>query len=654
MIKCSIGQLGDLIITLYNNIINTGQYPKSWCEGYITPIFKSGDPLDPSNYRGITVSSCLGKLFTKIINTRLLQHLVDERIISNCQIGFIPGNRTADHILILKTLIDSYKKTKKRLFLCFVDFQKAFDTVFRAGLIYKLIDLNLSTKFIHIVKGMYNYVSASVRTEHGLTTKFPIDVGTRQGCNLSPTLFNLYINDLTKELLDPSYKPITLNETKLSCLMYADDLVLLSESELGMKKCLATLERFCCRWRLTVSTRKTKILIINQQRQHPYTFKILNTTLEVVKSYKYLGIIIDKKRNFSTAKDELCSKATRAYFSIKKHFNFYNNTTPKTLIKLYESMIQPILLYGSEIWGIFGWRKNEKESIKQYILNNKHTFEQLHSKICKNALGVHRNATDILVKAELGRLPLMANVIQYTYSYWQHIANASKDTLLYQLLVHMKTQHQKGQTNYYSRLHKLLSVLNSPCLIIKCNNRQSITNARRLRKTFGNIYEQYFFQTMEARANRTDSGGRFEIYNKIKRNYHTEKYLSMNNSKLRRCITNIRISTHCLPIEYLRKYNVDRKARLCSLCNKGQLGTEIHTLLHCDNTTVSQLRHELFQKLYEINTQFLKLSPENKLIYLLSAADANSNFYFSIFLDKVFKVVSASHQRKHTKKTKPK
>ncbi len=166
--------MGDLLLKLFNNILQHEHFPNQWSKGFIIPIFKSGDIDDPNNYRGITISNCLGKLFTKLLNTRLTNYLIDNRIISSCQIGFLPKQRTADHILLLKTIIDSFKKAKKKLFICFVDFKKAFDTVHRTGLIYKLLKLQISTKIINIIASMYENTNASVKTLKGLTKKFPI------------------------------------------------------------------------------------------------------------------------------------------------------------------------------------------------------------------------------------------------------------------------------------------------------------------------------------------------------------------------------------------------------------------------------------------------------------------------------------------------
>ena len=646
MIKCSVHTLGDLILKLFNTILNSTIFPKQWCEGFILPIFKSGDPFDPTNYRGITISSCLGKLFTKILNTRLVNFLIANGIIHRSQIGFMPKHRTADHLLLLKTLIDSCKQSRKKLFICFVDLKKAFDTISRHGLIYKLLQLKLSTKFIQIVKNMYQDVTACIKTKKGLTTNFPINVGTKQGCNLSPTLFNLFINDLPTQF-DNECKPVSINKNELSCLMYADDLVIFSKSEIGMKNCLKSLESYCNKWRLTVSIKKTKIMVINCPKEQNYNFQIYKNKIEVVGQYKYLGLLISNKGNFKLAIEELSSKATRAYNALKKEFNFYNGTQPKTIIKLFESMIQPILLYCCEIWGLFGWRKNDEKSILNYLFKQKHVFESLHAKLCKNALGVHRKTADLMAKAELGRFPLVSVMFKNVYSYWQHIIQAKKDSQLHDTIIHLIQKDREGQTNFYTRLKSLLAALGHCSLIYECHPSKIKANSNTLRRAYCTRYEKYFLHTLQQKAERQNSGGRFSVYYKIKKNYHFEKYLHMKNCNLRRNITSIRISTHCLPIENLRKYNVERINRTCLMCKDNEIGSEIHTILFCKNPDIVNLRNKLFENVNKCNHQWELLGHENKFLYLVLAVDETVTFYFSIFLEKLFELIKIKElQRK--------
>jgi hypothetical protein len=141
MLKCSVKILLKLYQKLFNLVLETGHFPDQWCEGLITPIFKSGDKTDPNNYRGICVTSCLSKFLCIILNQRLSKFSIDRNIIHPSQIGFQSGHRTADHIFTLKTIIDKHinQNKKEKLYACFVDFRKAFDSVWHEGLFLNFI-----------------------------------------------------------------------------------------------------------------------------------------------------------------------------------------------------------------------------------------------------------------------------------------------------------------------------------------------------------------------------------------------------------------------------------------------------------------------------------------------------------------------------------
>lgn len=126
MIKNSQSFLIRSFNHVFNQILSTGNYPQVWANGFITPLFKNGSKDDPSNYRGLTVTSCLSKVFTKILNNRLEKFCIQRNIICPEQIGFRKGKRTSDHMFVLKCLIDKYTQTgSKHLYASFIDFKKA-------------------------------------------------------------------------------------------------------------------------------------------------------------------------------------------------------------------------------------------------------------------------------------------------------------------------------------------------------------------------------------------------------------------------------------------------------------------------------------------------------------------------------------------------
>ena len=201
MLKCGQAVLIPSFYKLFNACLTTGNYPRNWATSYITPIHKCGDVTDPNNYRGITVTSAIGKLFNCIMNERLDSFLEKYQIINKCQVGFTKKARTADHLFILKCILDKYCNTKDgRVFACFVDFQKAFDTVIHTGLKIKLLKIGVGHLFYNVIKNMYEISTSCIRIKNNVTDFFPVQLGVKQGDVLSPNLFKIFINDLPKLL----------------------------------------------------------------------------------------------------------------------------------------------------------------------------------------------------------------------------------------------------------------------------------------------------------------------------------------------------------------------------------------------------------------------------------------------------------------------
>lgn len=164
MLKIGASTFLPCLKKLFNLIFSSGFYPSSWAMGYISPIFKTGDNSKPDNYRGITITSNIGKLFNMVLNNRLDTFLEENQVITNVQIGFTKNARTSDHMFVLKSLIDKYTNMKGgKLYTCFVDFQKAFDSVIHPGLQVKLRELNINGKFYDIISNLYTKSKLCVR-----------------------------------------------------------------------------------------------------------------------------------------------------------------------------------------------------------------------------------------------------------------------------------------------------------------------------------------------------------------------------------------------------------------------------------------------------------------------------------------------------------
>ena len=194
MITCLITSHPELVLKLFNSVMQSNEIVPDWTLGIIVPIHKKGSKNDPSNYRGITLMSCLGKLFLSILNNRLLQFTRENKILSDTQLGFVAGNRTSDAHIIINNLIRKYcHENKSKLFSCFVDFSKAFDTIPRDILLRKIHNYGITGRVFNIIRDIYIKDKSCVNIGYKYTMDFNINLGVRQGCVLSPLLFNMFM-----------------------------------------------------------------------------------------------------------------------------------------------------------------------------------------------------------------------------------------------------------------------------------------------------------------------------------------------------------------------------------------------------------------------------------------------------------------------------
>ena len=257
------------------------QFPECLSVGVITAVFKAGDKQDMGNYRGITVGPVFAKLFAMIIECRLAAWAEEHGVKARGQAGFRKDHRTTDNVFVLRSLIDKQKQSRqkggsRKLYCCFVDFRKAFDTIPRAILWQVLEDLGVSGRVLTIIKFMYAQDSAAVKTSAGLSEIFRCLLGVKQGCPLSPTLFGLYIDGLEKHVLQTAGIDAPELIGKLApLLLYADDLILMSTSKEGLQRQIDALAGFCAGRQLEVNLSKTKVVVFEVRRSDcaPFVFQ---------------------------------------------------------------------------------------------------------------------------------------------------------------------------------------------------------------------------------------------------------------------------------------------------------------------------------------------------------------------------------------------
>ena len=614
MLKSGHNMLLPSLHKLFNTCLSTGNYPKSWAEGFITPIHKANDITDPNNYRGISVTSAIGKLFNSILNNRLDSFLEKYNIIDKCQVGFTKKARTTDHLFILKCILDEYCSSKDgRVYACFVDFQKAFDTVIHTGIKIKLLKTGVGTLFYNIIKRMYEISQSRVKVNNRVTDFFPIQLGVKQGDNLSPNLFKIFINDLPS-LLENTPDPVILNDKPVNCLMYADDIILLSTTAEGLQAKLNILGMYCDDWCLTVNPQKTKVLIFNKAGRHiKKKFGYKEYTLECVQHYKYLGVYFSASGTFSFAQNELYKKGLKAFFKLQKDF-LSMNPSLKTSIHVFDHTIKPILLYGCEIWGSFNpyTAKFRNGSVTLDKIYTNLIGEKMHIKFCKFILGVHSKTTNFAVLSELGRFPLHFDIAKAIINFWTRLENLDSFPLLQDAYSHSKRLFVQNKSSWYGSFKQIIQSV--PHISNNNGTKFSKERVKRiLREVYVNLWNEQLHESSE---------GKLRTYTKFKINQGFEKYLSvMSSFELRRSITKLRVSSHHLEIESGRYQGIPSDQRICRQCDSGEVEDEIHFLLCCPK--YSDDRHHILNSISQSCSNFSQLNNQDKFIWIMNCENTD-------------------------------
>ena len=586
-------------------------YPSQWTVNFLKPIYKKGNSGDPDNYRGIAIGSALAKLFSIILLNRLTKYINQEKLISVKQIGFMKGTGTSDHIFLLQTIIEKVvRKGRKRLYAAFIDFKKAYDTVDRDLLIRRLKSLGINGIFLRNIIAMYKRTEYSIKFKKGNSQPVFSSMGLKQGCPLSPMLFNLYIDDID-DIYDESCSPVEFQDTKINHFLYADDLVLLSLTSEGLQNCLDRVHNFAKNKRLTVSTKKSKTMIFNQAGimiHNPFVFD--NEILEQVQSFCYLGFDVKCSGTVKHAMNVLRDKANKALRPLLGAIARFDIPV-RTSIRLFHSFISPILLYNSENWFTLTDKKLKnfsKDKIIDGISVSK--IDITHRKLLKFALGVSKSCPNLSMYGETGEIPISFKSYRLALNFWYRVTNLPDNTLVKKALL----ENIRLRTNWIMTIEKLIDCFN---LSDKIGNHPKFKRHTKIE------IDRAYIDHWTTELSKSDSS-RLNFYKDIKGVFKMEKYLHLPMEQ-RRAISKIRCSDHHLEIEKGRHKNIPRSERKCRLCSLGEIETEQHFLLKCDAYNTLRKKYETLE-LTSIAKLFNEVDGETLGNYLVEAFTFRKNY----------------------------
>ena len=337
------------MLNIFNEIWKDGKIPESWLTSTIIPIHKSGKPPgNPQNYRPIALTSCIGKVFERIINTRLVWHLEQNNLIHKNQYGFRKNRSTIDPLnTITSTIMKGFSRGETTSAI-FFDIEKAYDTVDRQSTIDQLLAIHIKGKMLKYIHSFLTKRDIQVKINNTMSNKIPKS-GIPQGSILSVTLFLFTINSVLENL------PAMVQGT-----LYADDLVIytISRREQAAARRLQRAVNNISKWaderNLKFSENKTVRMTFKKRFRNTdteTTIMLKNKAIRTTSKTTYLGLIMDKHLNWSDHIKNLKTKAKQALNIFKVVAGYKWGADRRTLQRLYWATCRSQIDYGCQIYG---------------------------------------------------------------------------------------------------------------------------------------------------------------------------------------------------------------------------------------------------------------------------------------------------------------
>lgn len=494
------------IISLFHMFQLFEKYPEDWFCSIVKPLHKGGKANDLDNYRGISITSNMYKLYAAVVEKQLMLFLEDHDILGELNGAYRRGRRLEDHIFTLKGICSLRKDDCKKTWLAFLDVSKAFDTVSRDRLFCNLWDLGVQGKAWRILKNLYEKVSNKVVFGLIETSWFNSSNGVKQGCILSPTLFTTVMLDLVTMLNVCNHGVRCANQI-IPALLYADDTVLMAESETQLSLMLAIADDFAVKWGLKFNSSKSKVLIVGKRVDSSKKWALGNLLIEESHTYKYLGVLFSRTLTDSTHIVNVLSPKVsklRGYISsiLAKHEDinrvFLGNS-------LYKHVILPSLLHGCGTW-------------LEPVATSKKRLRTFQYNIARTVLRIKASPAYIATIGDLGWLPLSleANICRIKYYHYLKYKTGSQ-RLCRLIMNEMFSRFGQGRNSSWPYCKEIQEILNYAGMdwAISSDDGDWL-------HTFYNLnndaWSLDFFQQMETLST-------LSVYKSFKTEFHAEKYL---------------------------------------------------------------------------------------------------------------------------------
>jgi hypothetical protein len=413
---------------------------KAQTAGVIRALYKREDPTEAANYRPITLGSAVDKLYNSVLNTRICDYLEEHAKLHDSQHGFRPGRSAVDNLFMLNQSLSARMHAKLDTYLLFLDIQKAYDSVWRAGLLWHVWNKGIQGKLFRVLAQMTDSPSSMVLHNGAYSAPFQPDMGWEQGDTLATTMFNIHVDAVLQEVWEHHEgvhvpAPRMGDEAKkLAALMYADDLAAIAATEESMHHLVNIVRAALTKWRLKASVKstdgsKTAIMVIRggarAQRvraaaQGPATsgnWRWGDISIPQVRHYKYLGVWVSDAGTWDLHMQQRLQKAdaaAHANATVLRAVGLPWHMRKITMV----AVVQPVLTYACQVWNTTTKAMRDK-------------LDGWQGTLLKGMTHCPPTTSTQSLRYELGILPLHMACDMWLLSYWYHLQNVSSDRLLH-------------------------------------------------------------------------------------------------------------------------------------------------------------------------------------------------------------------------------
>lgn len=417
------------LFQLIQQVHTTGNIPKDWLTSVFIPLPKKSKAKKCDEFRLISLMSQVLKILLKIIQARIYHKCEADQ--SDTQFGFREGMGTREALASLLILFQKCRDMRKDVYVCFIDYEKAFDRVNHTVLLTLLQKKGLDKEDIEFVRNLYWNQEATVRC--GQTTSEPvcIEKGVRQGCVLSPILFNMYSDHIFNQAIGDDEDGIKINGRTLNNIRYADDTVIVADNPEALQRLINKVVVVGDQLGMKINVAKTKVMAITRSPNPQLNINIYDTAIEKVEKFKYLGSCITTNVDPDV---EVRSRIEQARAIFLKMKNLLCNATLNLNLRyrFVKAYVHSVLLYGTETW-----------TLKVNTMNRLEAFEMwIFRRLLKISWTQHIPNDEVLRRVRRER-ELLTTIKRRKTAYLGHIYRNNKYDIL-KLIIEGKIEGKRG------------------------------------------------------------------------------------------------------------------------------------------------------------------------------------------------------------------